>query len=86
MSSAFFKSSSRNFSLKELLGLSSQDALTPDSPNVHSDTMAKGDPPKKQPCPTCNGEGGWWETGNGGKFKNRRWVTCWACKGSKYVG
>jgi Glyoxalase-like domain len=26
-------------------------------------SMAKNDPPKKQSCPTRNGEGGWWETG-----------------------
>jgi hypothetical protein len=27
------------------------------------------------PCPSCNGEGGSWDTGNVQKFKNRRWVT-----------
>jgi hypothetical protein len=43
---------------------------------------AANNPPPKRPCPTCNGEGGWWDTGNGEKFKNRRWVTC---KGNKYV-
>jgi DnaJ-class molecular chaperone len=58
---------------------------------AHADGMmisqpdAAEDPPPKRPCPTCNGEGGWWDTGNGEKFKNRRWVTCTTCKGNKYV-
>jgi hypothetical protein len=34
--------------------------------------MAKEDKPKPKPCPGCSGNGGWRETGNGEKFKNRR--------------
>lgn len=41
--------------------------------------------PPKQKCSGCNGEGGYWEVGNGGSFKKRRWVTCSLCNGKKYV-
>jgi hypothetical protein len=41
---------------------------------AHANSVAKNDPPKPKPCSSCNGDGGWWETGNGEKFKNRRWV------------
>jgi DnaJ-class molecular chaperone len=42
--------------------------------------MADEDKPKK--CSGCNGEGGWWDTGNGQKFKNRRWIKCPTCNGT----
>lgn len=47
--------------------------------------MARKDVPKKQKCSVCDGEGGWWKTGNGKGFSKRTWETCWRCKGSKYV-
>lgn len=37
--------------------------------------MANGRSEKKD-CQVCSGEGGWWETDNGGQFKNRHWRTC----------
>lgn len=40
---------------------------------------------KKLTCRGCNGEGGWWETGNGKEFKNRRWRTCPTCNGTGTV-
>jgi hypothetical protein len=43
------------------------------------------DAPRRRPCSVCKAEGGWWETGNGKKFGKRRWITCWGCKGNKYV-
>jgi hypothetical protein len=39
------------------------------------------DPPK---CGTCNGQGGWWEHGNGqpGVARPKRWIKCQMCQGS----
>jgi hypothetical protein len=38
----------------------------------------------QSPCGDCNGQGGWWEHGNGqpGKAKPKRWIKCRACNGS----
>ncbi len=34
------------------------------------------------PCRTCNGQGGWWEFGNGKPgTKPKRWIKCWDCGG-----
>jgi len=46
--------------------------------------MGRNDTPKPDPCATCNGQGGWWEYGNGqpGKAKPKRWIKCWDCNGS----
>jgi len=44
--------------------------------------MASDKEPKPKPCTGCDGNGGWWDTGNGEKFKNRRWVKCLACNGT----
>jgi hypothetical protein len=41
--------------------------------------------PKRQKCTVCDGKGGWWQTGNGQSFPKRKWITCWECKGEKYV-
>jgi hypothetical protein len=39
---------------------------------------------KKDPCRTCNGQGGWWEFGNGnpGQAKPKKWIKCRACNGT----
>jgi DnaJ-class molecular chaperone len=45
--------------------------------------MAKDEeePPK---CRTCNGQGGWWEHGNGqpGVAKPKHWIKCEICQGT----
>ena len=41
---------------------------------------------KKDPCPTCNGQGGWWETGNSKKdAPPKRWIKCRRCNGTGVV-
>ncbi|MFC9973564.1 hypothetical protein ACFVH6_21985 [Spirillospora sp. NPDC127200] len=35
------------------------------------------------PCPTCNGNRGWWEYGNGKSgSKPKQWISCRACNGT----
>jgi DnaJ-class molecular chaperone len=38
------------------------------------------DVPRRQKCPKCNGNGGWWDTGNGKRIKQV--VSCDLCGGS----
>jgi hypothetical protein len=38
---------------------------------------------KKDSCRTCNGQGGWWETGNSTPSTTpKRWVKCSDCSGT----
>jgi len=38
---------------------------------------------KPSKCGTCNGQGGWWDHGNGqkDKAKPKRWIKCEMCQG-----
>lgn len=41
---------------------------------------------EKKQCTTCNGQGGWWETGNSKKnAPPKRWIKCNTCGGSGSV-
>jgi hypothetical protein len=37
----------------------------------------------EEDCRTCNGQGGWWEFGNGrpNHAKPKQWIKCWDCNG-----
>lgn len=45
--------------------------------------MAKPEP-IQQSCGSCNGNGGYWDHGNGDK-KPKQWVSCRVCNGSGTV-
>lgn len=37
----------------------------------------------KDPCDTCNGQGGWWDHGNGQVGKPpKQWIKCYDCNGT----
>lgn len=45
--------------------------------------MAKPQPEPVIPkCPSCNGNGGEWTTGNGDTSKPKQWISCRVCNGT----
>jgi hypothetical protein len=44
--------------------------------------MGEDKKPKPQTCGTCNGQGGWWDHGNGKPgSKPKKWIKCQSCQG-----